>query len=200
MGARLSVDLHRGEGTGYSYALRKLRRMVGRLSHGALVLDPSCLVGGTAVQAGLHGARHIVAFAPDLEDADLAQENIEANGLMSRAEVACADSLEALRSNRDVFDLVVLHAPARDAYPEEWARKLEELVRLSVRATRHGGLLVLGASGEALGSVPLEERVLRACEGANRTAYRLLRAGAPADFPARAGSPDELFAVTLELS
>ncbi|MGA9523521.1 MAG: class I SAM-dependent rRNA methyltransferase [Myxococcaceae bacterium] len=200
LGARLSIDLHKGEGTGYSYALRELRRMVGRLSQGALVLDPSCLVGGTAVQAGLHGARRIVAFATDLEDTDLAQENVEANGLMSRAQVSCADSLEALRANRDVFDLVVLHAPARDAHPEEWARKLEELVLLSVRATRHGGLLVLGASGEALGAHPLEERVLCACEGANRTAYRLLRAGAPADFPARAGSPDELSAVALELS
>ncbi len=200
LGARISIDLHKGEGTGYSYALRELRRMIGRLSHGARVLDPSCLVGGTAVQAGLRGAREIVAFAPDPEDTDLAQENIEANGLMNRAQIACAESLQALRANRDVFDLVVLHAPARDAHPEEWARKLDELVRLSVRATRHGGYLVLGATGEALGALPLEERVLRACEDSRRTAYRLLRAAAPADFPARAGTPDELSAVALELS
>jgi 23S rRNA (cytosine1962-C5)-methyltransferase len=200
LSARLSIDLQKGEGTGYTYALRELRRMVGRLAPGARVLDPACLVGGTAVQAGLHRARRIDAFASDPDDMDLAQENAEANGLMNKVHLQCASPLQALRENQATYDLVLLHAPARGANPAAWARTLDELVRHSVRATRHGGCLVLAASGEALGALPLEEHVLTACDQAGRSAFRLLRAAAPADFPAPAGSPDELSAVALELS
>ena len=192
LGARISFDLQRGLETGYSYSLREVRRTVGRLAHQAYVLDPSCFVGGTVVQAGLHGARQIVAFAEDPDAADLARENVEANGLINRTRVEVGSPIEALKSIREAFDLVLLHAPA--------AAVDGELIHLSLRATRHEGRLVVAASDAALGATPLEEHVLRACEREGRAAWRLLRPAAPPDFPTLAGAPDALASVVLEIS
>jgi 23S rRNA (cytosine1962-C5)-methyltransferase len=201
LSARLSVDLQKGPGTGYNYSLRELRRIIARLSPGAVVLDPACLVGGTAVQAGLHGARRIIAFAPDADDLDLARENLEANGMMHRASIEQAQPLEALRSIDESFDLVVLHAPTLLENSDQWAQDFDELVQHSVKATRHGGYLVLAASGEVLGGArELEESIMRACAETGRIAYRLIRAAAPVDFPALVGSPYNLFAIAIELS
>lgn len=200
LSARITIDLHQGPETGYSYALREVRKAVGRLAQNARVLDPSCSVAGTVIQAGLHGARSISAFAEGFECCDLATENIEANGLMTRAKIDCGNALEALRDNRDTFDLVLLHAPVRGNDPERWVRDFDELILLSLRATRHGGRMVVAAPDTALGADPLEEHVLRACDRESRAAYRLLRPAAPSDFPAVAGAPDALASVVLEIS
>ncbi|MBX5482589.1 MAG: class I SAM-dependent methyltransferase [Myxococcaceae bacterium] len=200
LGARLSIDLLHGSETGYSYALREVRRTVERLSESARVLDPSCFVGGTIVQAGLGGAREIVAFAQDFESADLARENVEANGLMNRAAVDVATPLEALRALDRTFDLVLLHASARGPDRDRWTQELDELILLSLKATRHGGRLLIAAPDAALGSKPLEAHVLLACDAEGRAAYRLLRPAAPADFPAPAGAPDALASVVLEIA
>jgi 23S rRNA (cytosine1962-C5)-methyltransferase len=199
LGARISFDLHRGLETGYTYSLREVRRTVGRLAQHAYVLDPSCFVGGTILQAGLHGARQIAAFAEDPDAADLARENVEANGLMNRTRVEVASPVEALRSIREAFDLVLLHAPL-GGDEGRWTKELGELIHLSLRATRHEGRLVVAAADAALGATPLEEHVLRACEREGRAAWRLLRPAAPPDFPALAGAPDALAAVVLEIS
>ena len=200
LGARITFDLHQGSETGYSYALREVRRAVGRLSQNQRVLDPACFVGGTIIQAGLHGARYVVAFAEDPDAAELARENVEANGLMNRAMVAIAAPLEALHALHETFDLVLLHAPARGGDPRRWTEHFGELIQLSLRATRHGGRLVLAAADAALGTTPLESYVLRACEQEDRLAWRLFRPAAPPDFPAMAGAPEALASVVLEIS
>ena len=200
LGARLTIDLHQGYDTGYSYALREVRRIVARLAPDARVLDPACAVGGAVIQAGLHGARHIVAFARDADSADLAQENIEANGLMGRARVDMATPLEALRALDEVFDLVLLHAPVRGVDQTSWAKELDELIYLSLRATRHGGKLLVAAPDAALGDEPLETVILRSCRREGRQAFRLIRPAAPADFPAVAGAPEPLASVVLEIA
>lgn len=198
--ARLTVDLHQGGETGYAYALREVRRTVARLSLNARVLDPSCNVGGALVQAGLHGAREIVAFAESFESAELSRENIEANGLMNRAIVDVATPIEGLRDLRQTFDLVLLHAPSRGVDKKRWATELSEMILLSLRATRHGGRLFIAAPETALGAEPLESHVLRACDQEGRAAYRLLRPAAPSDFPAPAGAPDAVASVVLEIA
>jgi 23S rRNA (cytosine1962-C5)-methyltransferase len=200
LGARITFDLHQGSETGYSYSLREVRRAVGRLSQNQRVLDPVCFVGGTIIQAGLHGARHVVAFAEDPDAADLARENVEANGLMNRALVATASLPEALRSIRETFDLVLLHAPARGGDPRRWTQHFAELLELSLRATRHGGRLLIAAADATLGTTPLETYVLRACEHEHRAAWRLLRPAAPPDFPTVVGAPEALASVVLEIS
>lgn len=200
LGARLTVDLHQGAGTSYTYAMHEVRRTVGRLARDARVLDPSCFLGGTIIQAGMHGARQIFAYAEDPDTVDLARENVDANGVLNRAIVEEASPIDALRAVRDTFDLVLLHAPSSAVGQDRWSRQFGDLVRLSLRSTRHGGRLVIAAPDVALGSKPLESHVVEQCELEGRAAYRLLRPAAPADFPAVAGAPEALASVVLEIT
>ncbi|HSP78619.1 MAG TPA: class I SAM-dependent rRNA methyltransferase [Myxococcaceae bacterium] len=198
LGARLTVDLSYGPGVGYTYDQRELRRFIARLAQGARVLDPSCHVGGLFVHAGLHGARSILAFDSDADTAELARENGEANGLLGRLRVECGEALSVLRDLNESFDLVLLDTPEATA-PESFVEQL----RLALRATRHGGhLLVIGYHPPVPRGEDFDELVAVACEQEGRVGFRFARLGLPPDHPTLVGSPalDYLSALALEVT
>ncbi|NTX50815.1 class I SAM-dependent rRNA methyltransferase [Myxococcus sp. CA039A] len=197
LGARFTVDLTYGQGTGYAYDQRELRRVVGRMAWDGRVLDASCNVGGLFVHAGLHGARHILAFDADADAGDLARENAEANGLFGRVMVEKGTALQALRAVRETFDLVLLDTP--------WVGSEEEFVeqiRYALRRTRHGGRLLVVGYHPPLALGGFDELVATACEAEARIATRLSRPGLPPDHPTLVGSPgaEYLDAVALEVT
>jgi 23S rRNA (cytosine1962-C5)-methyltransferase len=202
LGARFTVDLYSGLNTGFFYDQREVRRVVMRLAQGARVLDPCCFVGGLFVHAGLHGARRILAFETNEDAAELARENAEANGLMGRVQVERADAFAALEGLHEPFDLVLLDSPDLPAGEISAADPFVRLVRLCVRATRHGGRLLVTGYHPPLPPGELDERVALACELEGRLAFRLARPGLPPDFPTVLGSPgaEYMSAVALELS
>ncbi|NVJ03145.1 class I SAM-dependent rRNA methyltransferase [Myxococcus sp. AM009] len=197
LGARFTVDLTYGQGTGYAYDQREVRRFVARMAQGARVLDACCNVGGLFVHAGVHGARYILAFDANADAADLARENAEANGLLGRVTVETGKPLQVLRAVRDTFDLVLLDTPAV-ATDEEFV----ELLRHALRRTRHGGWLMVTGYHPPLPQDGFDELVATACEGEARIATRLARPGLPPDHPTLAGShgAEHLHAVALEVS
>ncbi|MDQ3263689.1 MAG: class I SAM-dependent methyltransferase [Myxococcota bacterium] len=202
MGARFTVDLFSGEGTGYFYDQRQVRRAIVRMSHGKRVLNPCCYVGGHFVHAGLHGARSILAFDVDPDAADLARENAEANGLISRATVETADAFTALEALHEPFDLVLLHSPDLAEGPDLDQDPFVRLIRLCVRNTRHGGRMILSANLQSSPAHSFDARVAYACESEGRLATRLFRPSLPVDFPTVLGSPgaEYMGAVAIELS
>ncbi|WP_426751110.1 class I SAM-dependent rRNA methyltransferase [Myxococcus sp. Y35] len=197
LGARFTVDLTYGQGTGYAYDQREVRRFVARMAQGARVLDASCNVGGLFVHAGVHGARHILAFDANPDAADLARENAEANGLLGRVTVETGKPAQVLRAVRDTFDLVLL-----DTLSAQTDEEFAELLRLALRRTRHGGWLMVTGYHPPLPPGSFDELVATACEGEARIATRLARPGLPPDHPTLAGSPgaEYLDAVALEVS
>ncbi|MFY2564504.1 class I SAM-dependent rRNA methyltransferase [Corallococcus terminator] len=197
LGARFTVDLTYGQGTGYAYDQRELRRVVGRMAWDGRVLDASCNVGGLFVHAGLHGARHILAFDSDADAGDLARENAEANGLLGRVMVEKGTAIQALRAVRETFDLVLLDTP-RVGSEEEFV----EQVRYALRRTRHGGRLLVVGYHPPLAQGGFDELVATACEAEARIATRLSRPGLPPDHPTLVGSPgaEYLDAVALEVT
>ncbi|MCK8496579.1 MULTISPECIES: class I SAM-dependent rRNA methyltransferase [Myxococcus] len=197
LGARFTVDLTYGQGTGYAYDQRELRRVVGRMAWDGRVLDAACNVGGLFVHAGLHGARHILAFDADADAADLARENAEANGLLGRVLVEKGTALQALRAVRETFDLVLLDT-LRVATEEEFVEHL----RYALRRTRHGGRLMVVGYHPPLAFGGFDELVATACEAEARMATRLARPGLPPDHPTLVGSPgaEYLDTVALEVS
>lgn len=202
MGARFTVDLFSGHGTGYFYDQRQVRRAIMRMSQGARVLNPCCYVGGHFVHAGLHGAKSILAFDVDPDAADLAKENAEANGLLARAQVENVDAFEALEGLHEPFDLVLLVAPHLPASDDLSQDAFTRLVRLCVRTTRHGGRLIVAAYSPPLPEHSFDTRVAHACEAEGRIATRLFRPSLPVDFPTVLGTPgaEYMRAVALELS
>ncbi|ATB37933.1 methyltransferase RlmI [Cystobacter fuscus] len=197
LGARFTVDLQYGSGVGYPYDQRELRRFLARLSQGARVLDPSCHVGGLFVHAGRHGARSILAFDSDADTADLARENGEANGLLGRLQVERGNALDVLHGVQDTFDLVLLDTP--DATSSE---TFVELVRLGLRATRHGGVILIVGYHPPLPMGGFDNLVAEACEQEERRSFRIARFGLPPDHPTLVGfsATDYLSGIALEAS
>ncbi len=197
LGARFTVDLTYGPGVGYPYDQRELRRFLSRMARGARVLDPSCHVGGLFVHAGRMGARSILAFDSDPDTADLARENGEANGLLGRLQVQKGDALAVLRGLHDTFDLVLLDTP--EAATSE---AFVEQVRLGLRATRHGGHLIIVGYHPPLPAGGFDELVAEACDQEGRMGFRFARLGLPPDHPTLVGFPgtDYLSGLALEVS
>ena len=197
LGARFTVDLHYGAGVGYAYDQRELRRFLARLSPNARVLDPSCHVGGLFVHAGRHGARSILAFESDADTADLARENAEANGLLGRFQVERGEALDVLHGMPDTFDLVLLDTP--DVSSSEG---FVEQVRLGLKATRHGGVLLVIGYQPPLPVGGVDDLVAEACEQEERRSFRMARFGLPPDHPTLVGfsGTDYLTGLVLEAS
>ena len=197
LGARFTVDLTYGSGVGYPYDQRELRRFITRLSPNARVLDPSCHVGGLFVHAGRHGARSILAFDSDADTADLARENAEANGLMGRVQVERGEALDVLHGMQDTFDLVLLDTPEVSS-----PKGFVEQVRLGLKATRHGGTLLVIGYQPPLPVGSFDDLVAEACEQEERRSFRMARFGLPPDHPTLVGSSgtDYLSGLVLEAS
>ncbi|HEX8539975.1 MAG TPA: class I SAM-dependent rRNA methyltransferase [Cystobacter sp.] len=197
LGARFTVDLQYGSGVGYPYDQRDLRRFLARLSQGARVLDPSCHVGGLFVHAGRHGARSILAFDSDADTADLARENGEANGLLGRLQVERGAALDVLHGVQDTFDLVLLDTPDATS-----AETFVEQVRLGLRATRHGGVILIVGYHPPLPMGGFDNLVAEACEQEERRSFRIARFGLPPDHPTLVGfsGTDYLSGIALEAS
>ena len=195
LGARFTVDLQYGSGVGYPYDQREMRRFLARLSQGARVLDPSCHVGGLFVHAGRHGARSILAFDSDADTADLARENGEANGLLGRLRVERGDALDVLHGMQDTFDLVLLDTPESSS-PETFV----EQVRLGLRATRHGGVLLVIGYHPPLPMGGFDNLMAEACEQEERRSVRIARFGLPPDHPTPVGfsATDYLSGMAIE--
>jgi 23S rRNA (cytosine1962-C5)-methyltransferase len=194
-GARMTFDLFEGQPPGYPYDERELRRLLARASYNSSVLELNCRLGGLFVHAGLHGAKRILATTASFEDAELARENAEANGLMSRAAVRVEEPLTTLSTPGQKFDLVLFRIPSTGVAPEA----LADVLRRAVRTVRRGGIFIPCLSAEAAPQRSFEETLARACQAEDRVPYLIKRPSVPADFPRVLGSSSSVFLDALVL-
>jgi 23S rRNA (cytosine1962-C5)-methyltransferase len=147
-GLRFSVDVADGQKTGFYLDQRDNRALTGTLSLNKDVLNCFCYTGGFSLYALRGGAKSVLSIDSSQEALQLAQLNVELNGLeSSRAEWQCADVFEALRKLRDQnrqFDLIVLDPPKfapTAAFAEKAARAYKDINLLGFKLLRPGGLL-----------------------------------------------------------
>ena len=147
-GLRFSVDVAKGQKTGFYLDQRDNRELIGRLAQGKDVLNCFCYSGGFSIYALRGGAKSVLSIDSSEEALQLAQRNVELNGLdTSRAEWQCADVFTALRKLRDQnrkFDLIILDPPKfapTAAFAEKAARGYKDINLLGFKLLRPGGLL-----------------------------------------------------------
>ena len=147
-GLRFAVDVATGQKTGFYLDQRDNRALTGSLAQDKDVLNCFCYTGGFSLYALRGGAKSVLSIDSSQEALQLAQRNVELNGLDSaRAEWQCADVFEALRKLRDQnrkFDLIVLDPPKfapTAAFAEKAARAYKDINLLGFKLLRPGGLL-----------------------------------------------------------
>jgi len=145
---RFLVDIKNGHKTGFYLDQRANRELVTRYARGADVLNAFAYTGGFGIAAALGGARHVTHIDLSRSALELAQRNVELNGLPLDAHTFTGENVfEALREQRDrglSFDLVILDPPKfadSRATVMRATRGYKDIALLGIKLLRPGGIL-----------------------------------------------------------
>ena len=162
-GVRISVDLHRGQKTGFFFDQRDTRAAVRKLSSGRRVLDCFCYSGGFSLNAALGGASRVVSVDSSATALEAVTKNAELNGMSDRIKAVREDCFEFLRkqvAEREKYDLVVLDPPAFVKSKAQLKAAIAGYRDINLSAMKLlpiGGILVTCSCSQNLSSTTFQE-------------------------------------------
>jgi 23S rRNA (cytosine1962-C5)-methyltransferase len=205
-GITYRADLLTGQKTGWFYDQRRNRAFVADLARGARVLDVYAYSGGFGLLAAARGASSVTLLDRSAPALEFARQSAAENGIAALVQLQAAEAfegLEALKTEGERFDIVVLDPPAfvkskKDLGPG--SRGYRKLVRLGAAlVARHGYLFAASCSH----NMPLDafhEAVAQGLSDAGRTG-RILRTGfAGPDHPVHPALPESAYLKSLTLA
>ena len=162
-GLTMSVDVKRGQKTGYFLDQKENRFAIRRYAKGKNVLDCFCNSGGFSLNAALT-ANEVISIDISPFALKNVERNAELNGIVN-LKTECGDVFETLRSYKREgkhFGLVVLDPPAfcksaaevKDAY-----RGYKDINILGMKIVEPGGFLVTCSCSHYM-TLPLFEKML----------------------------------------
>ena len=146
-GVRISVDLPRGQKTGYFLDQKLNRAEIARYCHGKNVLDAFCHTGAFGLNAFKAGAKSVVCADISSDAVEITKKNIALNGAEKVVKAVCADVFELLRqyeSEGKKFDVVILDPPAFTKSAKAVKKAYGGYKEINLRAMRilnSGGIL-----------------------------------------------------------
>jgi 23S rRNA (cytosine1962-C5)-methyltransferase len=196
-GLRFSVDVAAGQKTGFYLDQRGNRTLTETLARDKEVLNCFCYTGGFSLYALRGGAKSVLSIDASAEALQLAQRNLELNGLEpSRAEWQCADVFQALRTLRDQgrkFDLIILDPPKfapTAAFAEKAARGYKDINLLGFKLLRPGGLLCTYSCSSGISADLFQKIIAGAALDAGVDAQIVHHLHASADHPVLLSFPE----------
>jgi len=205
-GIRFAVDVAEGQKTGFYLDQRDNRALTGTLATDRDVLNCFCYTGGFSLYALRGGAKSVLSIDSSQEALQLAQGNVELNGLdASRAEWQCADVFEALRKLRDQnkkFDLIVLDPPKfapTAAFAEKASRAYKDINLLGFKLLRPGGLLFTYSCSGGISDDLFQKIIAGAALDAGVDAQIVKKLHAAADHPVLLSFPEGAYLKGLVL-
>ncbi len=194
--ARLSVDLLKGQKTGFFLDQREHRLALGRMSRGCRVLNAFGYTGGFSIHAGLGGAgrgghaRHL-RRGPGPGRAGLGHER--AGPWPPHAPPGRRLRAHAPAWMPESFERVVVDPPAfakqrKDV--DKAFKAYKDLFRLGARATAAGGVLGCFSCSQHMERARFQEAVWTALLEAGREAQVLAHLGQPMDHPYALNHPE----------
>lgn len=198
-GTRFSASLTSGQKTGWFFDHRENRAAMRRYVGGKRVLDVFSYVGGWGVQAATAGAAGVVAVDASAAALEELERSAALNGVAERIETRRADAfdaLEAMASDGERFDVVVLDPPAfikrrKDVKQGEKAyRRINELA-MTVLAT--DGILISASCSYHMSRESLLQAMLRASRGVGRELQILEEGHQAPDHPVHPAIPETAY-------
>lgn len=189
-GVRFTVDVQRGQKTGFFLDQRENRQRVRTLARGRRVANLFSYTGGFSVYAALGGASHVASV--DIAPAAVAavREHLELNGIdPARHEQTAIDAFEWLARARDEqrsYDLVVTDPPS--FAPSERAldaalSAYRDLNSEAVALIPDGGILCAASCSSHVGMEPFLAMLGEVGRAARRPLTVLEARGQPLDHP-----------------
>jgi 23S rRNA (cytosine1962-C5)-methyltransferase len=196
--ARLSVDLLKGQKTGFFLDQRPHRLALGRVSAGCKVLNAFGYTGGFSIHAGLGGAAEVTTLdisAPALAhaDADWARNGLDPTRHITLA----ADAFDALRALPQAsFDRVIIDPPAFAKQRKDVERAFKaykDVFRLGALLTKPGGFLWCFSCSQHMDRARFQEAAWTATLEAQRDAQVIDHLSQPHDHPCHLNHPEGLY-------
>lgn len=197
-GVQLSVDLLKGQKTGFFLDQREHRLTLGRVSKDCRVLNAFGYTGGFSIHAGLGGAREVATLDISGPALDQAERDWALNGLESSAHTRMqGDAFELMRGlEPGAWDRVVVDPPAfaKQRKDVDAAFKAyKDVFRLGALATAPGGMLWCFSCSQHLERARFQEAVWTALLEAQREAQVLAHLGQPSDHPYGLNHPEGFY-------
>lgn len=203
--AKLTVDLLRGQKTGFFLDQRVHRLQVGSHADGCRVLNAFGYTGGFSIHAGLGGATEVATLDISTPALDQAERDWAANGLDPDRHLRMeGDAFELMRQlEAGAWDRVIVDPPAfakqrKDV--DKAFKAYKDVFRLGARATAPGGLLWVFSCSQHLDRARFQEAVWTALLEAGREARVLAHLGQPADHPYALNHPEGFYLKGLWLA
>ena len=197
-GVRFLVDLWRGQKTGLFLDHRENYLAVQAYCRGRRLLDCFSYTGGFALFGAAAGADGVVGVEMSREALELAERNVELNGLEGVVfrQGNVFGELRALRAEGQRFGMVVLDPPkfARSAADVEKAlRGYRDINLVAMQCLEEGGILVTCSCSQHVDEDIFEAMLNDAAGDVGREVQVLERRGQGRDHPVAASCPESRY-------
>lgn len=155
-GLSMIVDLENGQKTGYFLDQKENRENLKHYVKAKTVLDCFCNVGGFALCASKHGAKHVTAVDASALALELVQQNAKLNNLtnIKTVQADVFDLLREYKKNKQKFDVIILDPPAftksKDTVKQGYAG-YRDINMLALKQLEPNGILVTCSCSQHLG-------------------------------------------------
>lgn len=194
-----SVDIIRGQKTGWFLDQRMNHRMIRSYSHGIDVLDCYCYDGGFALNAASAGARSVKAVDSSGSAIERAKENARLNKLDGKIDFICNDvekTLRAFEHEKRMFELIILDPPSFTRSKKNVGPALQAYRAIhdnAFRILKPGGYLTTACCSYHITEDAFFHTVTHAAHRNNRSLQLLERRGASGDHPVSPYMPETMY-------
>ncbi len=196
-GCLFSVDVRRGQKTGFFLDQRDNRHLIGSLAGGRRVLNLFSYTGGFTVAAARGGARGVMSVDASADALARARKNSKINGLADRfaenLEYCQADVFDYLRNEKIEADLIILDPPAfakSRGSVERACGGYKDINRLALAGCPRGSFLLTCSCSRFVDGDLFQKVVFAAALDAGRRAFLVRRTFQPADHPVNLYHPE----------
>jgi 23S rRNA (cytosine1962-C5)-methyltransferase len=202
-GALFLVNIEEGQKTGFFLDQREMRQLIGRLSKNRRVLNCFSYTGGFSVFALQGGAHSVTSVDASEEACRYAMENTLLNHLpLAQHQVVQEDVFSFLKTNRDVFDLVILDPPAfakKKQDVHDACRGYKEINRRALERMPKGSCLLTCSCSHFIDEDLFQQLVFQAAIEAGREAVICSRHLQASDHPVSLFHPEGEYLKSLLL-
>ncbi|HEY1372832.1 MAG TPA: class I SAM-dependent rRNA methyltransferase [Candidatus Binatia bacterium] len=193
-GHRFLVDIRGGQKTGFFLDQRDNRALIAALAPGTAILNCFAYTGGFSVYALKAGAKRVISLDSSRPALELAQRNLELNGLAAgEDDLIRGDAFSFLKNFEEEVDIIVLDPPSlahRRGDVEAAAGGYKFLNLHGLKLLPPGGLLLTFCCSQHVPVDLFQKIVFGAAVDARRRVQVLKRLTAAPDHPVSLHHPE----------
>ncbi|MFO0707913.1 MAG: class I SAM-dependent rRNA methyltransferase [Nitrospira sp.] len=203
--AKFTVDVERGQKTGWFCDQRKNRLAAARYTAGAAVLEVFCHTGAFGIHAALAGATSVEGLDVSEETLALAQAHARLNGVEEKCRYRACDAFTELRMLVKAgarYDVVMLDPPAFARSQQAVPKALggyKDVNLFGIRLTKPEGFLVTSSCSHHISEGQFWDAVRLAARDAKRDVRLIEQRGQSGDHPILASMPETRYLKCLIL-